>query len=157
MAGLRSLPRAGLYATTGLGALGASVWSSRVYAEERVGSPLYPSPPPTVTLVPVETELQKQVGSVRRSIEAGSIQGRGMLFAWVNRWINFEHTVEQRVKSLVPASEPVVPGLLYVGVATLAGSIYGRYRMSFFPFRFLSIQFFSPFFAVQVRVKEQKD
>lgn len=128
MAGLRSLPRASLYATASLGALGASSWSSRVYAEERVGSPLYPSAASNVTLVPVETELQKQVGTVRRSIEAGSVQARDALFAWVNRWIHLEHTIEQRAKSLVPASEPVVPGLLYVGVATLAGSIYGRYR-----------------------------
>lgn len=124
MAGLRMLPRAGLLAT---GIVSASLLSP-VYAEESVASPLYPASKPAVTLVPVETELQAQVGVVRRHIETATASSRDHLFGLVNRWIHFEHTVEARVKSLVPPQEPVVPGLLYVGVATLAGSIYGRYR-----------------------------
>lgn len=33
-----------------------------------------------------------------------------------------------KVTSLVPANENMTPGLLYVGVATLAGSVFTRYR-----------------------------
>lgn len=127
---MAALPRAtGLAAASIAGAAALSAGAPRrVYAEEAVGSPLYASPKPTVTLVPVETELQAQVGRVRRHVESATAATRDSLFAWVSRWVDFEHTVERRVKSLVPAQEPVVPGLLYVGVATLAGSIFGRYR-----------------------------
>ncbi|GBE78867.1 hypothetical protein SCP_0200640 [Sparassis crispa] len=40
--------------------------------------------------------------------------------------IGVEEAVEKRVKSLVAADEPVTPGILYVGVATVTGSIFAR-------------------------------
>jgi len=47
----------------------------------------------------------------------------------VSRWIGVEHAVESRIKSLVTPEEPLTPGILYVGVATLTGSIIARNRI----------------------------
>jgi len=79
----------------------------------------------------------------------------------VSQWIGIEHAVEStffvilsnsqpevepscllgRVKSLVVPEEPLTPGVLYVGVATLTGSIISRNR--FLPTRlFLPPLFF---------------
>jgi len=44
----------------------------------------------------------------------------------VSKWIGIEHAVEHRVKSLIAPDEPLTPGLLYVGVASLTGSILAR-------------------------------
>ena len=41
-----------------------------------------------------------------------------------------------KVSSLIADDEPLTPGILYVGVATLAGSVFTRYRS--FPLRFLT-------------------
>lgn len=38
------------------------------------------------------------------------------------------HPPEDKVSSLIPDDEPITPGILYVGVSTLAGSIFTRYR-----------------------------
>lgn len=100
--------------------------------------------------VPVQTELERQIGSARRSVSRFTAGTRESLRNLVNDWISVERTVEREVKTLIPASEPLTPGLLYVGVATLAGSIFTRYRA--FPIRvltpplafFASLSFFQP-------------
>ncbi|KAJ2765030.1 hypothetical protein IWQ56_003121 [Coemansia nantahalensis] len=46
----------------------------------------------------------------------------------VNKWICAEKYVERVVRDTVPRGEKLVPGLLYVGVAALAGPIFTRKR-----------------------------
>jgi organizing structure protein 2 len=60
----------------------------------------------------------------------------------VSSWVNFERKVEREfngltvawltftgeVKSVLPKDEPLTPGILYVGVAGLAGSVFARNR-----------------------------
>jgi len=64
--------------------------------------------------------------------------------------LNAPHSVLDRVKSLIAPDEPLTPGLLYVGVASLTGSILARNRTIFsrflFPpaFFYLSFKFFLP-------------
>lgn len=70
----------------------------------------------------------------------------------VSRWIGVEHAIESapffnlyiyffltsfadRVKAIIPANETLTPGILYVGIATLTGSILARNR--FLPTRLL--------------------
>ncbi|KAJ1025872.1 hypothetical protein NDA16_002498 [Ustilago loliicola] len=114
---------------------------------------IYPEPDPKVEIVPVQTELERQIGSARRSLSHLTTDTRHSVRNLVDRWISIERSVEGEVKSLIPASEPLTPGLLYVGVATLAGSIFTRYRA--FPIRILtpplaliaSLNFFNPHLA----------
>lgn len=87
-------------------------------------------------IVPVQTELERQIGSARRTVSHLTTDTRHTVRSLVDRWISVEQSVEGQVKSLIPASEPLTPGLLYVGVATLAGSIFTRYRA--FPIRLLT-------------------
>lgn len=89
---------------------------------------IYPQTDPKVEIVPVQTELERQIGTARRSLTHLTSDTRTTLRGLVDRWISIERSVEGEVKTLIPASEPLTPGLLYVGVATLAGSIFTRYR-----------------------------
>ncbi|KAJ1734194.1 hypothetical protein LPJ61_001208, partial [Coemansia biformis] len=71
------------------------------------------------------------VGALRSAREAASctlteMQKEGQ---WaVDRWICAEKYVERVVQSTVPKGEKLVPGILYVGVAALAGPIFTRRR-----------------------------
>ncbi|GAC71498.1 predicted dehydrogenase [Moesziomyces antarcticus T-34] len=111
-----------------------------VYNEEAPSSstklPIYPLPDAKVEVVPVQTELERQIGSARRAVSSVTAETRGSVRSLVDRWISLERSVEGEVKSLIPDTEPLTPGLLYVGVATLAGSIFTRYRA--FPIRMLT-------------------
>lgn len=91
---------------------------------------IYPEPEAAVTLVPTQTELERQIGSARRRVDSLTQSARSSLTSSVNSWIGVEKRIEARVKSLIPADEPLTPGLLYVGVATLAGSVFTRFRKS---------------------------
>jgi len=64
------------------------------------------------------------------------LDGYGYVQGWVSRWIGVEHAIERRIKSLIPVDEPLTPGFLYTGVATLTGSVITRNRM--LPLRLLS-------------------
>ncbi|KAL5525355.1 hypothetical protein ACEPAF_9225 [Sanghuangporus sanghuang] len=55
--------------------------------------------------------------------------------SWVDRWIAIEHAVEKRIKGFKSPEEQITPGVLYVGIATLSGSILARSRSR--PTRFL--------------------
>ncbi|KAJ2704225.1 hypothetical protein FB645_003460 [Coemansia sp. IMI 203386] len=46
----------------------------------------------------------------------------------VNEWINVERQVARVVRNTVPEGEKLAPGIIYVGVATLAGPIFTRKR-----------------------------
>ncbi|KAJ1882700.1 hypothetical protein LPJ57_000729 [Coemansia sp. RSA 486] len=46
----------------------------------------------------------------------------------VNEWINVERHVARVVRNTVPEGEKLAPGIIYVGVATLAGPIFTRKR-----------------------------
>ena len=104
-----------------------------------------------MTLVEYHTELERQVGHVRRAINNATADSQNALRGVVNKWVNTERRVEgwyescgisigacvfadllsflaAQVKELVPKDEPITPGILYVGAATLAGSVFGRYR-----------------------------
>ncbi len=133
---------------------------------------IYSEPAPPVTLVEYHTELERQVGQVRRSISSATSDTTHALRGVVNHWIHAERSVEceycvcplsvprtllharshficyaalddrsdtAKVKELVPKDEPITPGILYVGVATLAGSVFGRYRESETPASYLPL------------------
>ncbi|KAN0065494.1 hypothetical protein ACQY0O_001331 [Thecaphora frezii] len=98
--------------------------------------PIYPLPDPTIQLVPTQTELERQIGAARKSIQSATSDVRSGVANSVERWIEVEKRVEHEVKSVIPNDEPLTPGLLYVGVATLAGSVFTRFRS--FPIRFVT-------------------
>jgi organizing structure protein 2 len=83
---------------------------------------------------------------VRQAVTGALCNVHSHVQGYVSRWIAIEHAIEgtsytsrgsltpaltrtaARVKSLVSPQEPLTPGVLYVGVATLSGSIIARNR-----------------------------
>ncbi|KAE8233748.1 hypothetical protein CF326_g1206 [Tilletia indica] len=98
--------------------------------------PIYDQPEELITLVETHTELERQVGSIRRSIQSSTSSLQNQVQDLTSSWIARERAMEARVRSLSVPEEPVNPGLLYVGVATLSASVFTRYRS--FPIRFLA-------------------
>lgn len=137
----------------------SALMSKPIYCEEGPSSSgasklsIYPQSDPKVEIVPVQTELERQIGSARRSLAHLTTDTRHSVRSLVDRWISIERSLEGEVRSLIPECEPLTPGLLYVGVATLAGSIFTRYRA--FPIRILTpplaliagLNFFNPHLA----------
>jgi len=90
---------------------------------------IYPSPTPDILLVDSPSELENHISVVRRKVLQTYAQAHSHIQGWVTSWIGVEHAVEHRVKSIISPNEPLTPGLLYAGIATLTGSIIARNRM----------------------------
>ncbi|KAI0341362.1 hypothetical protein BDW22DRAFT_294141 [Trametopsis cervina] len=93
--------------------------------------PIYPKPDEDIILQEVPSQLEQQIGVGRRAVTATYLDAQARVQGVVSRWIGVEQRVERRVKSLVAPEEPLTPGLLYVGVATLTGSVIARNRTIF--------------------------
>ncbi|KAJ2077168.1 hypothetical protein H4R24_005298 [Coemansia sp. RSA 988] len=77
---------------------------------------------------PTETRISAALGNLRdegRHVAKG-IQHHGQQL--VRQWIETEQKVERVVRNTVPEGERLAPGIVYVGVAMLAGPIFTRRR-----------------------------
>ncbi|GJJ09289.1 hypothetical protein Clacol_003511 [Clathrus columnatus] len=93
--------------------------------------PIYPQPDPELVLVETNTTLEKNIAFARYTTAETYKVVRGRLQSVVERWIGVEHAVEHRLKSFKDVDEALTPGALYVGVATLTGSVLARNRSIF--------------------------
>ncbi|KAG0142072.1 hypothetical protein CROQUDRAFT_663017 [Cronartium quercuum f. sp. fusiforme G11] len=98
--------------------------------------PIYDEPSEELVLIKTELPLQAQVRTVRTELEAfrkhlgvGTQNG-------LERWLEVEKRVSEKVRSLVDEREATPTAALYVAIGTLTGSIVSRRRA--FPLRFLS-------------------
>jgi len=90
--------------------------------------PIYPKPDPEIQLVRTDSELARHVGVSREYATSTYLDAQSKVHSAVEKWIGVETAVERQVKEIIPADEPMTPGLLYVGVATLTGSVLSRRR-----------------------------
>ncbi|KAF5367354.1 hypothetical protein D9615_010274 [Tricholomella constricta] len=118
------LPRRALLSTS-VAATGVVLHSS----PEREKLSIYPSPTPDILLVETPSPLEQQIGVARRRITDTYRETHNQFQGVISRWIGVEHAIENRVKAIVSPQESLTPGLLYVGVATLTGSIIARNRL----------------------------
>ncbi|PWN21010.1 hypothetical protein BCV69DRAFT_282513 [Microstroma glucosiphilum] len=111
---------------------------STVVVDESGGTklPIYSAPSEPLRVIETQTRLEQHVGEARRALASSTESLRKSVHENVSSWIGVERRVERKVLEIIPDDEPLSPGLIYVGVATLAGSVFGRYRS--FPIRFLS-------------------
>ncbi|KAF2660711.1 mitochondrial protein-like protein [Lophiostoma macrostomum CBS 122681] len=90
------------------------------------------SPSPTTPYRPTPTDrLAVQIGHARLFLYQQSTTAESLLNSALTSALRLEHSFTSTVRSLAPpasSSEKVVPGALYVLVATLAGSIVTRNR-----------------------------
>lgn len=97
-------------------------------------------------MVESPSELEKRIAVVRRNVLQTYAKAHAHVQGWISTWVGVEHAVEcssyyltsslsymqpcaDRIKSIISANESLTPGLLYVGIATLTGSILARNRM----------------------------
>ncbi|KAF9259038.1 hypothetical protein L218DRAFT_964022 [Marasmius fiardii PR-910] len=90
--------------------------------------PIYPQPDPEIIAQQVPSELERQIGNARRTVCATYKDTHSRVQDVVSKWIGVEHAVEHRIKAIISPDETLTPGILYVGVATLTGSIIARTR-----------------------------
>lgn len=102
--------------------------AAAVHETSRDKLPIYPASQPDVLLLETPSELEQRIGVARRAVTATYLDARAQVQGVISRWISVEQSVEHRVKSLIAPDEPLTPGLLYVGVATLTGSVFARNR-----------------------------
>lgn len=95
---------------------------------------IYPEPNPEIVLQETPSELERQIGVARRAVAGVYLKAHQEVQGAVSKWIGVEQAVERRVKSIVVPEEPLTPGLLYVGVSALTGSILTRNRSMFMRF-----------------------
>ncbi|KAL0952954.1 hypothetical protein HGRIS_007164 [Hohenbuehelia grisea] len=97
--------------------------------------PIYPLPTPEILLVETHSPLEQQIGVARQAVTQAYNDAYSQVQGVVSKWIGVEHAIENRVKSIIAPDEPLTPGLLYVGISTLTGSILARNR--FLPTRLI--------------------
>lgn len=90
--------------------------------------PIYSAPASPIQVVETQTRLVQHVGEARRALTSSTESLRKSVHDNVSSWIGVERRVERKVLEIIPDDEPLSPGLIYVGIATLAGSVFGRYR-----------------------------
>jgi len=119
----RALPRAGIVTSAAAvaGAIAEPPQPQRKFS-------IYAEPEREIVVVDSPTVLETQVGVARRAITGVARDVHTRVHGVVSEWIGIEHAVEKRVKALVAPDESLTPGLLYVGVASLSGSILARNR-----------------------------
>jgi len=89
---------------------------------------IYPNPQPEIVLIEAPHPLAAHI-KVAREHTTDALSGvRAQVESVVDKWVGFERRVEREVKSVLPKDEPLTPGILYIGVAGLAGSVIARNR-----------------------------
>jgi organizing structure protein 2 len=114
---------------------------------------IYPGPAPKVVLIEDPNPLVPHVKVVRETASDILGDAKVQVDRGVDKWVKFERRVERKsfrlrsginqstdllysplacvtgeVKSVLPKDESLTPGILYVGVAGLAGSVLARNR-----------------------------
>ncbi|TRM61114.1 apolipo protein O-domain-containing protein [Schizophyllum amplum] len=96
---------------------------------EREKLPIYPQPATSLELIDEPLPLEKEIGVARRAATQTVRDIQAQAQGVVSKWIGVEKAVEHRVKALAAPNESMTPALLFVGIATLTGSILTRNRM----------------------------
>ncbi|RUS18039.1 apolipo protein O-domain-containing protein, partial [Endogone sp. FLAS-F59071] len=107
-------------------AFGGSV----VFAEEkRPAKPhIYDEPQPEIILVEHPTRAEHAVAVTKKVLKDTHAEGKKHIQTLTDQWIKFEQSVERTVKETIAPGEQALPGVIYVGVAGLAGNIVARNR-----------------------------
>ncbi|RPA95909.1 hypothetical protein L873DRAFT_1812256 [Choiromyces venosus 120613-1] len=88
---------------------------------------------PTTTPTPTPTDrLAAEIRKGRLFLHAHTVLLQNHVDLAFSKYLSYEHSVTKTISSLAPpksSEEKVVPGLLYVAVSTMAGSIIARNRM----------------------------
>jgi len=89
---------------------------------------IYPKPDGSIQLVKRYNVLERGIGVARERTTSIYTNTQSQVQSVVDKWIDVEQAIEKQILEIIPGDEPLTPGMLYVGVATLTGSVIGRNR-----------------------------
>ncbi|GAA5956982.1 hypothetical protein JCM8115_003883 [Rhodotorula mucilaginosa] len=89
---------------------------------------IYDSPAEPAILVPVKSPLQDEVAAARVAATEAYSSIKEHTADVRQTWLGWEKQGESALKSVISDRDQLNPNALYVGIATLAGSIVGRNR-----------------------------
>ncbi|POY71567.1 hypothetical protein BMF94_5431 [Rhodotorula taiwanensis] len=89
---------------------------------------LYDSPAEPAVLVPVKSPLQDEVAAARVAASEAYSSIKDKTADARQTWLGLEKQGEGALKTIISDRDQLNPNALYVGIATLAGSIVGRNR-----------------------------
>ncbi|RUP09761.1 apolipo protein O-domain-containing protein [Jimgerdemannia flammicorona] len=111
-------------------AIASTLRGSVVYADE--GRPkklsIYDEEQPEIILVEHPTRVEHGVAYTKKFLNETHAEGRTQLQNLTDQWIKLEQTIETTVNETIAPGEKALPGLIYVGVGALAGTIVARNR-----------------------------
>ncbi|KAH7334963.1 apolipo protein O-domain-containing protein [Rhizoctonia solani] len=125
---LRTLTATGVGAIAVAAAGRRTVWADELKAPTRKKLSIYDSEEPEIVIAQTESELVETIGRTRRILARAGEESKDGIQGVIASWIRVERRVESRIKSLISPEEPLTPGILYVGVAALSGSVFARGR-----------------------------
>ncbi|CAE6483472.1 unnamed protein product [Rhizoctonia solani] len=121
-------------AATGIGAITVAAVGRRTVWADELKTPalkklsIYDSEEPEILVTQTESELVETIGRTRRILARAGEESKDGIQGVIASWIRVERRVESRIRSLISPEEPLTPGILYVGVAALSGSVFARGR-----------------------------
>ncbi|EWC46701.1 hypothetical protein DRE_03946 [Drechslerella stenobrocha 248] len=112
-------------------------------ATPAIHSPATSSPPPSsdhqqAQETPTE-RLASQIGIGRRTLYAEVVKVQQTLDELFDRYLHIEHTVTTTIADIAPShrsGETIIPGVLFVAISAMAGSVLARRRL--LPIRLLA-------------------
>ncbi|CUA67120.1 hypothetical protein RSOLAG22IIIB_07198 [Rhizoctonia solani] len=125
---LRTIAATGIGAITVAAAGRRTVWADEFKAPAPKKLSIYDSKEPEILISPTESELVETIGQTRRILARAGEESKDGVQGVIASWIRVERRVESRIRSLISPEEPLTPGILYVGVAALSGSVFARGR-----------------------------
>ncbi|KIY44290.1 hypothetical protein FISHEDRAFT_78195 [Fistulina hepatica ATCC 64428] len=87
---------------------------------------IYPPSSNGVLLADDPIPLEAEIGQARRAVTRTFRGAIARVQGVVDRWIQVEYAIENRVKHTLAPAEPLMPAVLYIGIAGLTGSILAR-------------------------------
>ncbi|RIA84069.1 apolipo protein O-domain-containing protein [Glomus cerebriforme] len=101
-----------------------------IYADEKAAKKLsiYDEPKPDLVLVKSPTKLEEEIRQTRIHVIKAARDFEQQIHEMTNKWIAIEQNTEKTIKEIVAQDERLMPEVLYIAVAGLAGTIIARNR-----------------------------
>ncbi|CAG8532761.1 6520_t:CDS:2, partial [Dentiscutata heterogama] len=104
-----------------------------VYAEEQKQKlKIYDDPKPEIIIVKTPTRLEQGIKHTRLRVSQAISDLEQHIRNVTDQWIDIEQTTEREIKGIISPNERLMPDVLYVVVAGLAGSLAARKISSYY-------------------------
>ncbi|CAG8568676.1 178_t:CDS:2 [Ambispora gerdemannii] len=92
---------------------------------------IYDDPRPEIVVVETPTKIEETIRQTRFKAKKALEDTENQFRQVSDRWISIEQKTERAINDVVSPKERLIPEVLYVGVAGLAGSVLAKNRGAF--------------------------